>query len=131
MEVDGWWMLGAFRTGPAQSDPASVHWALYWGTLVATAMSPPAVSQLPFSLQFPAVCGATTFVSSCRLGLCAPEVSAGLIVRFSRFEPKVRSLYTTFDSAQGKDPVQMSIGGMIRVRGSFPEVLASHRNCSA
>ncbi|CAK9006365.1 unnamed protein product [Durusdinium trenchii] len=27
----------------------------------------------------------------------------------------VRSLYTTFDSAQGKDPVQMSIGGMIRV----------------
>lgn len=31
---------------------------------------------------------------------------------------QVRSLYTTFDSAQGKDPVQMSIGGMIRVRVS-------------
>eukprot|EP00931_Biecheleriopsis_adriatica_P057438 TRINITY_DN3406_c0_g1_i2.p1 TRINITY_DN3406_c0_g1~~TRINITY_DN3406_c0_g1_i2.p1 ORF type:complete len:643 (+),score=161.51 TRINITY_DN3406_c0_g1_i2:87-2015(+) len=27
----------------------------------------------------------------------------------------VRSLYTTFDSAQDKDPTQMSIGGMIRV----------------
>eukprot|EP00442_Polarella_glacialis_P046099 CAMPEP_0115060744 /NCGR_PEP_ID=MMETSP0227-20121206/7625_1 /TAXON_ID=89957 /ORGANISM="Polarella glacialis, Strain CCMP 1383" /LENGTH=643 /DNA_ID=CAMNT_0002445975 /DNA_START=154 /DNA_END=2085 /DNA_ORIENTATION=+ len=27
----------------------------------------------------------------------------------------VRTLYTTFDSAQGKDPVQMSVGGMIRV----------------
>ena len=28
-------------------------------------------------------------------------------------EAEVRSLYTTFDRA-GKDPVQMSIGGMIR-----------------
>merc|ERR1719163_1122531 len=27
----------------------------------------------------------------------------------------VRTLYTTYDSAQGKDPSQMSVGGMIRV----------------
>ena len=40
----------------------------------------------------------------------------------------MRSLYTTFDSAQGKDP-QMGIGGMIRAKFlDMPSVCASLRD---